>query len=395
MDNITKLFSSCDKTVNDAMKTSTMNNAKRIVLVTWKGGGNYGTCLQSYALHRKLEDLGFDVSLFAAGFHSFGIKTYLKGFLSAIGALKIIYFGQWLLMDKKDRKRVRFQNKAINEIELFSSRQIHRIVLKTDCFVSGSDQIWNTFYNFSSFNFLSFAEEAKRIAYATSIGTNYVKEEYRETVKELLQRYSHIGVREKEAVRVLSELTGREDIRQVLDPTFLLMPQDWMDLAKNSVYESKLPVDYIFCYFIGNNGCYSDCLKEVCRRIGLSCIIIPSQENPMFSFEGAYIYNNAGPVEFVDLLRRAKYVCTDSFHATALCINLSVQFVEFMRFSDDDPRSQNSRIYDLLHHYDLINRIYKHDSSEWYRPIDYKRVQSILNNDRIDSLDFLINSIEN
>lgn len=377
------------------MKSSIKNNTKRLVLVTWKGGGNYGTCLQSYALHKKLENLGYNVSFFAAGFHNFGIKTYFKELLSVIGVLRIIYYIQWLLMDKKNRKRVRFQNKTINEIELFSSRQIHRIVSKTDCFVAGSDQIWNTFYHFSSFNFLSFAEDAKRIAYASSIGTNNIKEECREDVKYLLQRFSHIGVREKEAVRVLKELTGREDIRQVLDPTFLLTAKDWTDFAKNFVYENKLPDDYVFCYFIGNNSNYSDYLKEVYRCIGLNFIIIPSQENPLFDFEGAYVYNNAGPVEFVDLLRRAKYVCTDSFHATALCINLSVPFVEFMRFSDDDPRSQNSRIYDLLHHYDLINCIYKSDSSEWYRPINYKRVQAILDNDRESSLNYLINSIEN
>lgn len=378
------------------MNISTKNKVKRLVLVTWKGGGNYGTSLQCYALHRKLESLGYKVSFISAGYHSFGVKTYLKGFLSFIGALKIFYFIQWMLMDKKNQKRVRFQAKTINEIELFSSRQVHKIVLKTDCFVTGSDQIWNTFHKFYSFNFLSFAESVKRIAYATSIGTSNVKEEYREYVKVLLQRFSHIGVREKEAVGVLNELTGRDDIRQVLDPTFLLTSDDWLDLAKDSEYEDILPNDYVFCYFIGNNGCYSDYLKEVCRRIGLSSIIIiPSHENPLFNFEDAYIYKNAGPVEFVDLLRRAKFVCTDSFHATALCINLSVQFVEFMRFSDDDPRSQNSRLYDLLHHYSLMNKIFKPDSSEWYCPIDFKRVQTILNNDRGDSLNFLINSIEN
>jgi len=31
---------------------------RRLTLVTWKGGENFGTCLQGYALQAKLESLG-------------------------------------------------------------------------------------------------------------------------------------------------------------------------------------------------------------------------------------------------------------------------------------------------------------------------------------------------
>ena len=36
---------------------------KNVVLVTWIGGGNYGTSLQSFALHKKLSDLGYKTSI--------------------------------------------------------------------------------------------------------------------------------------------------------------------------------------------------------------------------------------------------------------------------------------------------------------------------------------------
>ena len=34
---------------------------KKIAIVTWLGWGNFGTSLQSYALHHKLEMMGYDV----------------------------------------------------------------------------------------------------------------------------------------------------------------------------------------------------------------------------------------------------------------------------------------------------------------------------------------------
>ena len=47
---------------------------KNIVLVTWVGNGNYGTSLQSFALHRKLEMLGYKVSLLQNFPNTFGFK---------------------------------------------------------------------------------------------------------------------------------------------------------------------------------------------------------------------------------------------------------------------------------------------------------------------------------
>ena len=249
---------------------------------------------------------------------------------------------------------------------------------------------------FNPFFFLSFAGNTKRIAYASSIGTNSIKKEYEDKVKQLLLRFCHIAVREDEAVKVLSGLTGRHDIIQVLDPTFLLSPKEWNEMSCKAKYELRLPSDYLFCYLIGDNPWYKEQLSVVKKLLGIdNIIVIPAEENKDFTFSEAIIYQHASPIEFVDLLQKAKYVCTDSFHATALCINHSVPFVEFMRFKDNDKKSQNSRIYDILAHFGLMARIYYADSLEWTKPINYAKVQEILTVDRQKSMDYLINAIEN
>ena len=244
--------------------------------------------------------------------------------------------------------------------------------------------------------FLDFSENKKRVAYASSIGTDDVKEEYKEAVKQHLLKFNHIGVREEAAVKALSKLTGRDDIVQVLDPTFLLTPTDWREMSKNAEVEIKIPQKYILCYLIGANSWYTEQLAVVKEKTNIdNIVIIPSAENPSFAFENAIVYKNASPVEFIHLLQNATFVCTDSFHASALSINNSKNFVEFMRFKDDDIKSQNSRIYDLLEHYGLTERIYDKGSDSWTENIDYERVQNILDGDRKRSLDYLVNAIEN
>lgn len=367
---------------------------KTIVLVTWKAE-NYGTCLQLYALYKKLESMGYKIIFLPYLPYRYNAKYIIKNLLKKIGVDIVINILKKPSRRKQLLKTRKFHQKTYIEYIALRKKDEQNLVEFTDCFISGSDQIWNTYYQFDPTYFLDFAGNKKRVAYASSIGTNSIKAEYREEVKQLLLKYSHIGVRENGAVKVLSELTGRTDIEQVLDPTFLLSPEEWGNLAGNAKSEIPPLKNYILCYFIGNNDLYKSQLQEVKEKTGISnLIIIPSTENPYFSFPNGFVYKNAGPEEFVDLIQRATLVCTDSFHATALSINHSIPFVEFMRFNDNETVSQNMRIYDLLRHYGLMNRIYVKDTQGWADVIDYRSVQDMISEDRIHSIKYLINAIE-
>ena len=50
------------------------------------------------------------------------------------------------------------------------------LLSEVDVFMTGSDQIWNCCHRFDSFMFLDFVGGGKRVAYASSIGTNCVPE---------------------------------------------------------------------------------------------------------------------------------------------------------------------------------------------------------------------------
>ncbi len=204
------------------------------------------------------------------------------------------------------------------------------------------------------FIFWYFAGRKKRIAYASSLGINYINPKYKSRVKKYLLKFSHIGLREQSTIQLLSELLGRNDIVSVPDPTFLLTAKEWNEIAQKAVLEFDVPEKYMFVYFVGKRDSYTTTLETIRKKHGIKqIIIVPSFESGFFNIADALIYKNAGPAEFVKLLQNATVICTDSFHASAFSINLSKDFYVLKRFSDKDENSQNVRIYDLLLRYNF------------------------------------------
>ena len=289
-----------------------------------------------------------------------------------------------------------FHNRFQNIVKPTTQVQLSKIVETTDIFVSGSDQIWNTSHRYDPAMFLSFADGKKCISYASSIGTNEVPLPYKDIVRDHLMKYDHIAVREKTAVDALSRLTGRKDIIQVIDPTFLLTDGDWRQFASNAKFNEHISEPYVLCYFIGQNEHYKQQLQKVIETSSCnSVVIVTLKEQFLFAVDGAIVINYASPTEFVYLIQHASLVCTDSFHATAIAINSSINFVEFLRFKEEEENSQNSRIYDILSHYGLSFKLFNWNNEDWSKDVDYSRVSQILNQDRKESLDYLIRAIEN
>lgn len=371
---------------------------KRIQIVTWLGNGNFGTSLQSYALYHFLSIKGYDCSILSSfNYKHFSLKGYFKMILSALGIMK---FRERRKIKKatdsrKLMKLSEFFEHNIRQESVSSPWQYRNLLRKTDVFCVGSDQVWNAYFNFSPFNFLDFAGNVKRISYASSMGTKDFPEEYKETIKNLLLKFAHISLRETTGREAVSRLTGRNDIKTVLDPTFLLTAKDWNSVSEQSRMEISVPKNYMLVYLIGNNDNYPEQVRELQTKTGIgNVIVIPAVENPNFKIKGSIVYRDAAVPEFVKLLKEAAWVCTDSFHATALSINIGKNFTEFLRFKDSDSTSQNSRIYDVLSTFGLMGQLYNNESETWAQPIDFSKIAEKLSKLREDSASWLINAIE-
>lgn len=368
---------------------------KSIALVTWMGTGNYGTSLQAFALNEYLKLQGYSVTFIPYWPQTKGLLSLFKNAADCIG-LRFVYDKWRHRHDSLRQRRIfNFNKISFNQRKLYTRRQRKQLLNDIDVFISGSDQIWNTFYRFDPTMFLDFVKGKRKIAYAPSLGTDAIRDEYKETVKTFLMDFHKIGVRERTASLTLSKLTQRNDIENVIDPTFLLTASQWREFSNNADIDIILPQQFILCYAIGKNPEYSQQIKNIADVCCIKdIVIIPSQENPLFKIEGSIVYNDAGPLEFVQLISKAALVCTDSFHATALCINMGKNFVEFLRDYDNATPTQNSRIYDLLTLYNLHDRIYDGKNDKWADCIEYSTIHAILESERIRCTNFLQMAID-
>lgn len=371
--------------------------SKNVGIVTWFKSENFGTNLQAFALYHKIELMGYDCFFINEfPYEHFGIKEHI---LYLLNKLHLQSFVKSRFEKCQNRKRlmkaIQFFDTNTNIRYAYSRKEYTRLMKDFDTFISGSDQIWNP-NHFNSFYYLDFAIGKKRIAYASSIGvTNYTKEQKIKIIP-LIKDFNYCGLRENSAVKLVNGVLGYDKAITVVDPTFLLSAEDW----ENIIYKSQIVFeeDYILCYLIGNREVYYSQIQDIVSKSDTDkIIVIKSIENPNIDLTGCcskieYL-TEIGIEDFVALIKNAKIVCTDSFHATAISINLRKDFVEFMRFSQDDPKSQNSRIIDILERYGLRDRIY--NVNNHFYEIDYEKVHSLLEADIRHSVKFLSNSLEN
>lgn len=146
-----------------------------------------------------------------------------------------------------------YEDGNFNMRRIYSLKQYDEVVEDTDLFVTGSDQIWNPYCGgFNPMMFVEFGGDKKRIAYSSSISQPELPASIALRIKEDLEKFSHIAVRELRSVELLKELLHREDIKLVVDPTYLLSAKEWEEFGNRAQIEFEIPKRYIFCYFVGD-----------------------------------------------------------------------------------------------------------------------------------------------
>lgn len=200
---------------------------------------------------------------------------------------------------------------------------------KSDIYITGSDQVWNTktVYGDSSF-LLSFVPEGKyRFTYAASFGIDYVHKEYKDVFFKYLNRYNSISVRETNGHDIIEKLGIRKDVKLVCDPTLLLKQDDYNELSfKSSI---KLDKEYILVYYLkyafNPQPGILVALNTAVNKYKCNVVFIGHK---IEGFKGDYLrLSNVGPYDFVKLFSAAKFVVTSSFHGTAFSVIFRKPFI--------------------------------------------------------------------
>ena len=118
-----------------------------------------------------------------------------------------------------------------------------------------------SYYNLGSISTILFefcTDKNQKISYAASFGVIEINKKYFFDIAKYLEQFKAISVREKEGVALVKKISGI-DAECLIDPTFLLTKEQWIELAE----EPKNKEPYILVYMMQKN--YS--VYEYARKI--------------------------------------------------------------------------------------------------------------------------------
>ena len=365
---------------------------KKISLITIFDVANFGTYLQALATAVTLKGMGFNTE----------IVHYERPFKNTklLRRPVIIRWIYYLYFKLRGFNGILFTYRCRNFVSKYTKitkpyfciKQLMQHPPQADIYMTGSDQVWNTDHNqgIEEAYYLSYVPKGtKKVAYAASIGQDYIREEFKARTKELLSKYDSISVRERKAVELLAEIGITAT--HVLDPTLLLNQMQWLRFTS----ERLVKKDYLLVYSVEPTE-YDEKVAEVAECIAKAKnlrIVSVSNYGEDKRIQGCDEYFDfALPQDFLSLMVHASFVVASSFHGTAFAINFNRQFLTIT------PGAFSSRIASLLDLTGLsarrISGIADLSDSLIWSDIEYEQVNAILNNNREFSLNFLQNSLQ-
>lgn len=271
-----------DKTIRETYNTLKSNKADCGIINYWWCDDN-GAILTAFALQRLLQHNGFSSRLIniCAG------NQYERrsGGISSEFERKYLYTTE----------------------QITSHKQFQELNNSFTHFITGSDQVFRAEWVSDTW-FLDFVELSRnKIAMAASFGTGSLSVSRRRErrIKCLLRRFNSISIRELSGVRLCKKLGVQA--QYVIDPVFLIEPQNYLDIVYNAPYSAE-EKKHIFGYFRDPSEEKLAQIKSIAARYDLD----------------VFIADDTTPVEqFLLMISSAEYVLTDSYHG--LCFSLIFQ----------------------------------------------------------------------
>lgn len=369
---------------------------------------NYGSMLQAFATQVKIDQLGYE--------SEYIVYRKKKTFLFLLKQIPRLFnsnlmFDKWMRLQKKMKIRKNMgviENEKIRELAFlrfkdtyyrkfspvnYGYAELCRNANQYDTVLVGSDQLWTPGGLASNFYNLMFVPDSvKKVSYATSFGVSEIPWYQIRRTRKYLKRFDSLSVREIRGAEIINKIAGRR-AEVVCDPTLLLSCDEWRrEIPSKRIVEGK----YIFCYFLGENPTHRKLAEELQAKTGYKIVTTPFldsfvEEDLHFGDERLF---DIGPDDFVNLIRGAEYVLTDSFHGSVFSIIHHKQFLILDRFMSG-KQSRNSRIESLCSLLGLEKRRYSENVvNEIMAVIDYNEVDEKMKVWRTASLDFLVKALK-
>ena len=337
---------------------------KKIGIITlYNNTNNYGGALQAFALSYYLRTIGEECKQISYMQNAITLmnarekRNRLRKILQPKEVYEYICRKVkreiYIYLTKGRRKYFEIFLNDIPHTEVFDRRNIVETNKYFDIFIAGSDQIWNFDWYDPSF-FLDFVEKGKlKFSYAASFGRQIFSQEQEDIIKSKLSTFKYISLREKGNVNNVSRILNR-DVSFVVDPTLLLTRKQWDDVLPGKKYEQG----YVFCYFLGDDIEIRKTAIEFSKKTNMKIITIPHPDSLLISdllFKAEKKYN-ASPLDFVELIKNASFVFTDSFHCCAFSCLYEKEIFAFPR---KGKKGMENRIKSLFELFDISERFFE------------------------------------
>ena len=202
------------------------------------------------------------------------------------------------------------------------------------------------------------------------------KDRFRENLKD----FNFISVREKTAVKLLNEI-GIENVEKVLDPVYLLDVAEWNKITQKSTLRLENE-KYILAYGFKQQKDLYKYARKLANARNCKLYSINTNFEDKFLDVDKYFYN-ATPYDFVNLVKNAQEVVTNSFHGLSFSIIYNKPVHQFKKNG-----TENSRMVDLLNELDLSERLVISEEL-LTNQLNYDITETIIAKNKTKSIEFL------
>ena len=368
-----------------------------VIIITIIHSYNYGAFLQAKATEIILSQLGFDPKFLNYTnkeeesqrkiFYHYKEASLRYNLRSMAAKLWHNYIHKGVLYGKDNFQKLidelpkTDEYTTIDEIENSGNIEI---------FLCGSDQIWNPeiFHNkIDPVYFAGLRNVRKKISFASSFGSYKFNADEKDVIAGYLREFSSISVREEYGKRLVDSLDINKDVNLVLDPTLCINAESWTRLTSNCSRRITIDKDYLLLYFVNKRPRCQKLIDYIRTKLNLKVLWVKNDDLKRLNVD--QIVNNATPYDLVELISKARFVLTDSFHGTAFAINLNIDFMSISHATNPE------RVKHLCKELGLMNRIIdENETSCTLERINYASVNGKLNRLREDSINWLKKALE-
>ena len=349
---------------------------------------NYGSALQSWALHQAINKLGegrWEAVLVDYCPDILADKDPLNPFKNMWDqdeeSLRMCELSMPAIRENYKKFDAFYHEQFTRSRKKYTSENFNEIV-KDECldgFVCGSDTIFcPDEFGFDDGYYANYdcMKNGYSVAYAASFGDPHFTEETYPILNERLQNFNAFGLRENLMIPYVKEHT-EVPVQKVVDPTLLLTSDDYDVIAEDRIIEEK----YVLLYSRRYNPKMEEYTEKLAKENGWKIVDISLRATN--AEKGHIMFYEAGVEEFLSLVKHAEFVVTNSFHGMIFSVQYSRPFYVFSREQCD------TKIEEVLDLFGLSDRIRITGDESEAHTINYSTVHNRIGEAREKSLSFL------